>query len=72
MKKCLIDGCQLNAGPGMRGLCPQCLGRAKQAVAAGRATWDDLARMGLCEPEEAANPFDRALARAVKARQEGA
>ena len=46
--ECLIEGCRRRVAN--RGLCGGCYASARDMVAAGKVTWQDLERMGLALP----------------------
>lgn len=63
--KCMIPRCHRLTAVGRRGLCLVCFSRAKAKVEAGEVTWDELAKVGLCQAED--DLFDAAFEEATKA-----
>ncbi len=55
--KCCTTSCNKTEGAGLRGLCMMCYSSAKKMVAAGRATWEQLERMGLARPKASDDLF---------------
>lgn len=65
-QQCMINGCIRLAGPAYaRGLCLRCYSQAKKVVTSGTHTWQTLAAMGLCRPDEETDAFGRALRKAT-------
>lgn len=63
--KCKHKDCisEAAAGPTYRDLCLKHYGQAKKLVESGKATWEDLAQMGMCgggeQKDELAAEFER-------------
>lgn len=70
-QNCLITKCGRTAALDKHGLCLVCYSRAKKAVEAGQATWDDLERLGLAKLTDS-DPFTEALKKAKEGADGGA
>lgn len=49
--KCLVPGCQNPVGM-TRGVCQSCYTNARRLIFEGKASWEDLERMGLVAPRK--------------------
>ena len=59
---CKVRCCGRQAAANMRGLCLPCYSDAKKMVQAGKATWEGLVQMGLCD--DLLSPFEQAFNKA--------